>query len=201
MEGLAQKKSTSIIGEAAKRTGCRTIGQMDLVACLARAIAYAPDAPPMSSMTAGAGGKCRARVVWVRTCSSVPLLPGELHLEQAGAFAAKSGVAPASVKRGDARHLDFAVRSADALLLLRPLHLIERADRLQALVEARRVLKPEGVLFAASSRRPRLGDGSISRGLERRQSTRKTPRIFILHRRRSVACRRQPARDGHHSSF
>ena len=87
--------------------------------------------------------------------------PVELHLEQAKAYADRSGVALASVSKGDARALDAASSSADAVLLLGPLyHLPERADRLQALREARRVLKPKGVLLAAAiSRFASLIDG------------------------------------------
>jgi SAM-dependent methyltransferase len=51
---------------------------------------------------------------------------------------------------GDARSLPWADRSADAVLLFGPLyHLIRPEDRLCALREARRVLKPDGVLLAA----------------------------------------------------
>lgn len=55
----------------------------------------------------------------------------------------------ASAVSGDARALPWADASADAVLLMGPLyHLVDRADRLQALREARRVLRPDGVLFA-----------------------------------------------------
>lgn len=91
--------------------------------------------------------------------------PVELHLEQARSCAKASGVTLASITQGDARQLDFPENSADAVLLLGPLyHLIERSDRVQALLEARRVLRPRGVLFAASiSRFASLIDG-LSRG-------------------------------------
>ena len=91
--------------------------------------------------------------------------PVELHLEQARSFGESAGVRLASITQGEARELNFAAGSADAVLLLGPLyHLAERADRLQALDEARRVLKPNGVLFAASiSRFASLIDG-LSRG-------------------------------------
>jgi SAM-dependent methyltransferase len=50
---------------------------------------------------------------------------------------------------GDARDLDFGDAFADAILLFGPLyHLVERADRLDALREALRVLVPGGTLFA-----------------------------------------------------
>jgi 2-polyprenyl-3-methyl-5-hydroxy-6-metoxy-1,4-benzoquinol methylase len=87
--------------------------------------------------------------------------PVELHLEQARAYAAESGVVLASVARGDARQLDVPSGKADAVLLLGPLyHLVEHADRLQALRVARRILKAPGVLFAAAvSRFGSLLDG------------------------------------------
>jgi ubiquinone/menaquinone biosynthesis C-methylase UbiE len=52
---------------------------------------------------------------------------------------------------GDARRLTQADASVDAVLLLGPLyHLVGRAERIAALVEARRVLRPDGVLLAAA---------------------------------------------------
>jgi ubiquinone/menaquinone biosynthesis C-methylase UbiE len=91
--------------------------------------------------------------------------PVEGHLEQARSYAEASGVTLRSISQGDARQLDFPANRADAVLLLGPLyHLVERSDRLQALQEARRVLKPRRVLFAASiSRFASLIDG-LSRG-------------------------------------
>ena len=50
---------------------------------------------------------------------------------------------------GDARQLPFEDSSVDAVLLFGPLyHLILREDRVRALVEAARVLRPGGLLFA-----------------------------------------------------
>jgi ubiquinone/menaquinone biosynthesis C-methylase UbiE len=52
---------------------------------------------------------------------------------------------------GDARELPFGDGVADAVLLLGPLyHLTDAADRLRALREACRVLRPGGVMFAAA---------------------------------------------------
>jgi len=91
--------------------------------------------------------------------------PVELHLEQARSRSASSGISLASITRGDARRLGFADGGADAVLMLGPLyHLVESADRREALLEARRVLKSGGVLFAAAiSRFASLIDG-LSRG-------------------------------------
>src|ERR1700722_573326 len=70
----------------------------------------------------------------------------DLHLEQARISAAEFGGALASITRSDARHLEVPSSSADAVLLLAPLyHLVERSDRLLALRESRRILKPGGV--------------------------------------------------------
>ncbi len=77
--------------------------------------------------------------------------PVDVHLQQAKSYESQSGITLASIVRGDARRLDIASGSGDAVLLLGPLyHLIESADRLQALREARRILKPHGVLFGAA---------------------------------------------------
>ncbi len=91
--------------------------------------------------------------------------PVESHLEQARSHAAASGVTLASITMGDARQLVIPAGIAGALLLLGPLyHLVEHTDRLQALREARRVLKPRAVLFAAAiSRFASLMDG-LARG-------------------------------------
>ncbi len=74
-----------------------------------------------------------------------------LHIEQARAASELQPAHPlASCSVGDARALGAASASADAVLLLGPLyHLTERADRLAALEEAHRILKPGGVLLAA----------------------------------------------------
>jgi len=57
----------------------------------------------------------------------------------------------ASIHLGDARKLEFADNSADAILLLGPLyHLTERGDRMRSLREAHRVLRSDGVLCAAA---------------------------------------------------
>ena len=56
----------------------------------------------------------------------------------------------ASIGHGDARRLTFSDAAFDAALLLGPLyHLTSRSDRLAALAEAARILRPRGVLMAA----------------------------------------------------
>ncbi|RLV09051.1 SAM-dependent methyltransferase [Streptomyces griseocarneus] len=52
---------------------------------------------------------------------------------------------------GDARRLDVPERTYDVVLLLGPLyHLLDQTDRILALDEARRVLKPGGLIAAAA---------------------------------------------------
>jgi ubiquinone/menaquinone biosynthesis C-methylase UbiE len=78
--------------------------------------------------------------------------PLALHVQQAlGASSQQPATPLASATVGDARRLDRLDASVDAALLLGPLyHLTERADRIRALQEARRVLRQGGVLAAAA---------------------------------------------------
>ena len=90
--------------------------------------------------------------------------PVEIHLHQAKDYALSSGVTLKSISQGDARRPDVPSGTADAILLLGPLyHLVEHSDRLEALREAHRLLKPGGVLFAAAiSRFASFMDGLAS---------------------------------------
>lgn len=74
------------------------------------------------------------------------------HVEEAVARSRAQPSHPlASASVGDARALDVPDGMADAVLLLGPLyHLQSRADRLGALTEGRRVLRPGGILLAAA---------------------------------------------------
>jgi SAM-dependent methyltransferase len=73
--------------------------------------------------------------------------PVPRHVEQAR----KSLATIKSAEVGDARELAWKNESVDTVLLLGPLyHLTERGERLAALQEARRVLRPDGTLFAAA---------------------------------------------------
>jgi SAM-dependent methyltransferase len=86
------------------------------------------------------------------------------HVEQALRASAGQPATPlAGAAVGDARQLDRPDASVDAVLLLGPLyHLTDRADRVAALAEARRVLRPGGVLLAAAiTRFASLLDGLV----------------------------------------
>jgi SAM-dependent methyltransferase len=73
-----------------------------------------------------------------------------LHVELARQASRAQPDAPlAGIEVGDARSLKRADTSVDVVLLFGPLyHLIERANRLTALHEAHRILRPGGILFA-----------------------------------------------------
>jgi ubiquinone/menaquinone biosynthesis C-methylase UbiE len=75
-----------------------------------------------------------------------------LHVELARQASARQPKAPlASVEVGDARALAWGAATVDAVVLFGPLyHLTDRADRLQALREAHRVLHPGGILLAVA---------------------------------------------------
>lgn len=94
-----------------------------------------------------------------------------LHVEQALQLAQGRF----SAILGDARALDEADGSYDVVLLLGPLyHLIEREDRLNALREAHRVLRPGGLVAAAAiSRFASLLDGLLHHYLS-------DPRFWVI---------------------
>ena len=112
---------------------------------------YLPERP---AVVADVGGGPGRYAVWLAERGyRVHLIdPVPLHIEQARAAAGgPPGVVLASADVGDARALRLPDASADAVLLLGPLyHLPERADRLQALAEARRVCRRGGVVIAAA---------------------------------------------------
>ncbi len=109
--------------------------------------------PPPPAVVLDVGGGPGVYACWLAAQGyEVHLVdPVPLHLEQArAASAAQPGRPVASVRLGDARRLVDPDGSAHAVLLLGPLyHLTERGDRLSALREARRVLRPGGLVFAA----------------------------------------------------
>jgi ubiquinone/menaquinone biosynthesis C-methylase UbiE len=75
--------------------------------------------------------------------------PVPLHVEQASQASQDASTPLASITVGDARELHAADESCDAVLLLGPLyHLTGKDDRLTVLREARRVVRPGGIVVA-----------------------------------------------------
>ena len=119
--------------------------------------------PPAPAVVADIGGGPGRYARWLAELGYQvehrDLMP--LHVRQlaaAGEYAAqvRTGV-------GDARDLDLADRSTDAVLLLGPIyHLRRRPERISALREAWRVVRPGGPVFVAAISRwaPRL-DGEL----------------------------------------
>jgi SAM-dependent methyltransferase len=116
--------------------------------------------PPPPATVADIGGGPGRYALWLAELGYrvihrdlVPTHVHELHEE-----AANRGLAIETAVE-DARDLTLLDASADAVLLLGPLyHLSARSDRLRALRESRRILKPGGVAFVAAISRwaPRL---------------------------------------------
>ena len=75
-----------------------------------------------------------------------------LHVEMARHASTRQPASPlTSAELGDARALSWEAETVDAVVLFGPLyHLTDRADRVQALREARRVLRPGGILLAVA---------------------------------------------------
>ena len=123
--------------------------------------------PPRVVLDVG-GGPGRYSCWLARSGYEVHLVdPVAKHIKQAREASASQPEHPlASVVQGDARSLNHGDGSADAVLLMGPLyHLPLRDDRLMALREARRVLKPGGVLFAKAINRFASPLNGLTKGL------------------------------------
>lgn len=128
----------------------RGIGQLEAIRTRALITRFAPPAPATVLDVGGAAG---AYAGWlaelgytVHLIDPVPRLVIEARMHSASL---RRPIATCEV--GDARDLPTAAARADMVLLLGPLyHLLAAEDRMQALREAARVLKPGGLLFAAA---------------------------------------------------
>jgi ubiquinone/menaquinone biosynthesis C-methylase UbiE len=83
------------------------------------------------------------------------------NIELANEYSKKTGIQLTNCRTGDATNLDIADEQFDIVLLLGPLyHLINKEERVKALSEAKRIVKPNGfVLSAVISRYASLFDG------------------------------------------
>jgi SAM-dependent methyltransferase len=110
-------------------------------------------APPPPVVVLDIGGAAGAYALWlaeagyvVHLLDAAPRLVAEARRRSAAADRPL-----ASCRVGDARALEVPAETADLVLLLGPLyHLTDPGDRVRALQEAARVLKPGGRLFAAA---------------------------------------------------
>jgi ubiquinone/menaquinone biosynthesis C-methylase UbiE len=144
----------------------QTTGQIEFARTQAIIMRYLPSTP---ATIVDIGGGPGAYALWLAALGHhVHLLDAmPLHIEQAlAASKAQPSTPLTSATVGDARQLPFADASADMALLLGPLyHLTERTDRLAAWREAARVVRPGGVIVAATiSRFASFFDG-MKRGL------------------------------------
>ncbi len=116
--------------------------------------------PPAPAVIADVGGGLGRFAMWLAG-RGYQVLHRDLvpsFVDQVNAEAAAAGLSVDSAVR-DARDLDLADESVDAVLLLGPLyHLPSENDRLAALREARRVVRPGGAVYVAAISRwaPRL---------------------------------------------
>ena len=82
------------------------------------------------------------------TVNLIDIVPS--HIQQAKDLSHSNGITLERIEEGDARSLSLSDNSVDAVLMLGPLyHLPNHEERLKAINEAFRVLRPNGVLFAA----------------------------------------------------
>jgi len=90
--------------------------------------------------------------------------PVPLHIKQAREYSEKSGKGLASIQVAEARKLQFEDDYFDIVLFLGPMyHITERKEREEALTEARRVLRTDGLIFCVGvSRYASMLDGFFS---------------------------------------
>lgn len=106
--------------------------------------------PPAPAVVADIGGGPGRYALWLADLGYQvvhrDIVP--LHVQQLTEAAGPDSAISSAL--GDARDLDLADASVDAALLLGPLYHLDAEDRLQALREAGRVVRPGGPVFGAA---------------------------------------------------
>jgi ubiquinone/menaquinone biosynthesis C-methylase UbiE len=141
-------------------------GQLERARTLELIARFLPDPPAVVLDVGGASGPYSFPIAGLgHKVHLIDIVPK--HVEQAKAKAERPGVpALASARVGDALALDFPDASADVVLMHGPLyHLTAGNDRMLALSEARRALKPGGVLLAFAITRYAGAVYGITKGL------------------------------------
>jgi SAM-dependent methyltransferase len=135
-------------GEEADRLARSGAGRLELERTQEIVLRHLP--PPPATIADIGGGPGRYSI-WLAALGyrvvHRDIVP--MHVDQVRAAAAAAGVAVEAAV-GDARSLDLGDESVHAVLLFGPLyHLPRRADRVQALREADRIVRPGGPVFGA----------------------------------------------------
>ncbi len=162
-QARANVEMTAHYESGIERARLSTWGQLEFIRTMEILRRYLP-APPATIADVGGGPGAYAWPLAIDGYTVHLLDPMGLHVEQAQAVSPDSGEAElASAQIGDARELPWPDETIDVVLLLGPLyHLTEAADRIAALAEARRVLRPGGLLVgAAISRFASTYDGLV----------------------------------------
>jgi ubiquinone/menaquinone biosynthesis C-methylase UbiE len=110
---------------------------------------YLPDAP---ANVLDVGGGTGPYAAWLASEGYIVQLIDAMphHVDAALELSSRQPDTPFTAAVGDARQLDIDDASVDVVLMFGPLyHLTEYADRIQALTEAYRVLRPGGVVLTA----------------------------------------------------
>ncbi len=133
--------------------------------------------PPAPSRVLDVGGGTGVHAEWLAVdgyrVELIDLMPS--HVERAARLA---GV---TARQGDARRLPVPDESVDAVLLLGPLyHLADRADRVRALAEAVRVVRPGGLVAAATINRYAAVHDMVYQGLYLREEPRETVNAALV---------------------
>ncbi|HKR05915.1 MAG TPA: class I SAM-dependent methyltransferase [Bacteroidia bacterium] len=112
---------------------------------------------------ADVGGASGIYSFWLKSLGhQVHLIdPVETNLKNAHNYAIQNNITLDSISHGDAEKLPCQDDEMDVVLLMGPLyHLQKKTERMQALAEAKRVLKKGGIIFcAAISRYASMMDG------------------------------------------
>jgi ubiquinone/menaquinone biosynthesis C-methylase UbiE len=141
------------------------LGQLEFTRTCEILERHLPDDGLVIDIGGGPGAYARWLIEGGYTVRLLDLVPR--HVEEARAGFAEMGPPGESAEAtvGTALDLPYEDAVADAVLLLGPLyHLTERADRIRALCEARRTMKPGAPLFVAGISR----FASLLDGLDRR---------------------------------